>query len=113
MLDKDGKLKPEYIKEELNVLKFEIQSQHTSRASYRCFIRYKPNRFGVSGVTHYACECANGRQTVGCCSHIAAIVYYLSHARYLSKILQPAQVLSEMFKKNHCTAVINDDSDDD
>ena len=50
---------------------------------------------------------------VGFSSHTAAKVYYLSHARYLSKILQSAQALSEMFKKNHCTAVINDDSDED
>ena len=54
-------------------LKFKVQSRHIYRESYRCFIRYKPNSFGVSGLTHYACECANDRRTVGCCSHIAAI----------------------------------------
>ena len=31
----------------------------------------------------------------------------------LSEILQPAQLLSEMFKKSHCTAVINVNSDED
>ena len=80
MLDKDGKLTLEYVKEELNVLKFKVQSRHISRASYRCFIRQKANNFGVSEITHYACQCANGRRTVGCCSPIAAIVYYLSQA---------------------------------
>ena len=78
MLDRDGKLTLEYIKEEPNVLKFKVQSRHISRASYRCFIRYKPNSFGVSGVTHYACECANGKRTVGCCSHICHCVLSLS-----------------------------------
>ena len=75
MLDKDDKLTLEYVKEEPNVLKFKVQSRHISRAQYRCFIRYKPNSFSVSGVTYYACECANGRRTVGCCAHIAVIVY--------------------------------------
>ncbi|KYN12693.1 hypothetical protein ALC57_15133 [Trachymyrmex cornetzi] len=50
-------------------------------------------------VIHYACECANGRRTIGCCSHIAAIIYYLSYARYLSKIFKPAEILSDIFKK--------------
>ena len=87
ILDKYGKLTLEYVKEEPNVLEFKVHFRHISRASYRCFIRYKPNSFGVSGVIHYASECANGRRTVECCLHITAIVYYLSHARYLSKIL--------------------------
>ena len=90
MLDKDVKLTVEYVKEEPNVLKFKVQSRHISRASYRCFIRYNPKSFGVSKVTNYACEYANSRRKVGCCSHIAAIVYYLSHATYLRKIFQPA-----------------------
>lgn len=83
MVDKDGKLNLEYVKDETNVLKLKVPSRHISRTTYRCFLRYKPNSTGISGLTHYACECANGRRTIGCCSHIAAIVYYLSHARYL------------------------------
>ena len=99
ILDKDSKLVLEYAKEDSNVLKFKFQSRHISRTSYRCFIRYKPNSVGISGLIHYTCDCANDRPTVDCCSHIAAIVYYLSHARYLSRILLPAQILSDVFKK--------------
>lgn len=113
MIDTDGKLTFEYVKEESTVLKFKVPSRHISRTSYRCFIRYKPNSVGISGVTHYVCDCANGRRTVGCCSHIGAIVYYLSHARYLSKIIKPAQILCDIFKKNHCPSVINEDSEED
>jgi len=29
--------------------------------------------------------------------YIAAIVYYLTYARYLSNIFKPAEILSEMF----------------
>jgi len=65
----------------------------------------------MSGVTHYACECANGRRTVGCCSHIAAIIYYLSYARYLAKIFKLAKILSDLLKKNNLIPVIESDSD--
>ena len=61
MLDKDGQLMLQYIKEELNVNKLKIQFRHISRASCRCVIRYKPNRFGASEVTHYVCKCTNSR----------------------------------------------------
>jgi len=69
-------------------------------------MKYKPNSVGISG--QYACECANGRRTVGCCSHIAAIVYYLAHARYLSKLLKPAEILNKMFQQDDITPVIKE-----
>ena len=37
ILNKDGKLSLEYVKEVPNVLKFKVKSRHISRASYRCF----------------------------------------------------------------------------
>ncbi|KYN04658.1 hypothetical protein ALC62_04469 [Cyphomyrmex costatus] len=113
MVDKNGKLNIEYVKDEKNVLKLKVPSRHIFRTTYRCFLRYTPNSIGVSGVTHYACECANGRRTIGCCSHIAAIIYYLFFARYLSKIFKPAEILSDTFKKDNSIPVIESDSDDD
>ena len=78
MLDTDGELRIEYVKGESNVLKLKVPSRHISLTAYRCFLRYKPNTFGISGLTHYTCECANGQRTLSCCLHIAAVVYYLS-----------------------------------
>jgi len=113
MVDKDGKVNLQFVKDEMNVLKLQVQSRHISRKMYRCFVKYKPNSVGISGLLQYACDCANGRRTVGCCSHIAAIVYYLAHARYLSKLLKPAEILSKMFQQNDITPVIEENSDED
>lgn len=74
---------------------------------------YTPNSTGISGVTHYACECANELRTIGCCCYIAAIIYYLSHARYLAKILKPAEILSDLFKKTNNIPIIDSDSEED
>ena len=90
IMNEDGKLKIQYVKDQSNVLKLKVPSRHISRTAYRGFLRYRPNSIGVSGLTHHTCECPNGKWTVGCCSHIAAIVYYLSHARYVSKLSKPA-----------------------
>ena len=46
------------------------------------------------------------------CSYIALIAYYLSHARWLSKIFKPAEIPSDVFKKNNYIPVIENDSDE-
>ena len=74
---------------------------------------YKPNTISISKFLEYPCDCANGSRAVGCCSHIATIVYYLAHTRYLSMILKPAEFLSEMFQQDSIMPLIEDSSDDD
>ena len=83
MIDKDGRINLQHIKDQTNVLKLLVPSRNISRRVYKCFIKYKPDSIGISGVSEYVCDCANGNRTVGCCSHIAAIIYYLPHTRFL------------------------------
>ena len=87
MLNNDGTLNIEYVKDEKNVLTLKVLSRHISLRTYGCSLRYKPNSVGVSGLIRYVYECGNGR-TAGCCTHIAAIVCYLSYARYSSQIFK-------------------------
>lgn len=63
MIDKDGNIRIQYVKEESNVLKLQVQSRHISKKVYRCFLRYVPDSIGISGLSDYACECANGNRT--------------------------------------------------
>ena len=79
----------------------------------KCYIEYKPNSIGYSGILRHACDCANALRTVGSCSHIAVVIYYLSNARYKSKIIRPAKVLSELFTTSDIDPVIDEDSDED
>ena len=113
MVAKDGKINIECVKDETNVIKVKDQSRHISCKTYKCFMRYKSNSVGVSGFTHYTCECANGKRIVVCCSHVAELIYYLSHARYLSRIFKPAEILSDIFARINYIPVIESDSDDD
>lgn len=83
MMDEDNNINIQYVKTNGNILKTQVRSRHINAKTYRCFIDYRPNINGVSGISRYSCDCANGRRTVGCCSHIAAVIYYLAHARYL------------------------------
>ena len=102
-----------YLKETPTIIKMEVRSRHINRKSYRCYIEYIPNCNNYKGIKRYTCDCANGNRTLGCCSHIAAIIYYLSHGRFLSRILKPAEILVKMFCSDNIVPVVNDDSDKD
>ena len=115
MINDNGSINLQFIKEQANILKIQVQLRHISRKLYtsRWFIGYRSNSIGVEGIERYAYECANGRRTAGCCSHIAVIIYYLSHAKYWSKIVRPAEILSRLFTQNNMNPVIDEDSDED
>lgn len=98
LLDENGAFKMAYVKDQTKLLKIQVQSRHISKKVYRCFLKYHPEAEGIHTIQQYCCECANGLRTVGCCSHVAAVIYYLSHGRYLSKIPRPNERLSSLFQ---------------
>ena len=108
MIKSDNTLKIKINQRDPFLLKIEIQFRHISSKKYRCFIQYDPQT-----IKNHYCECANGKRTVGCCSHIAAVIYYLSYARFLSLIPKPAEKLLNIFKKRDIQPIIEEDSDND
>ena len=38
---------------------------------------------------------------MGTCSHVASVIVYFSHAKYLESIKNPAGFLNDLFKKNY------------
>lgn len=97
MLDENDSLVVSYLKEMPNIIKFEVRSRHINSKTYKCYIHYEPNSIGMRGIKRYCCSCANGNRTVGCCSHVAALIYYLSNSRYSSRIVRPAEKLRHLF----------------
>ena len=113
MMDEENNINLRCLKQDKNILQFQVQSRHINSKIYKCYIDYTPHSIGCSGIKRHFCECANGSRTIGCCSHVAAIIYYLSHARYLAQIIRPAEILSKIFNTEQVNPVINDDSDED
>ena len=90
-----------------------MRSRHINNKTYRVFIDYVPNSTDIEGIRRYCCECPNGNRTLGCCAHVASVIHYLAHGRYLSRIIRPAEILSNIFSSDDINVVINDNSDDD
>lgn len=113
LMDDCNEINLEYIRMKPNIIKALIRSRHINKKTYKCYIEYKPESIGYNGILRHSCDCANGLRTVGSCSHVAAIIYYLSNARYKSEIIRPAKILSEIFSETDIDPVIDEDSDED
>ena len=59
MMNDNGSINSQFVKEQANILKIQVQSRHINRKLYRCFIGYRPKSIGDAEIERYACECAN------------------------------------------------------
>jgi hypothetical protein len=66
------------------------------RVIYRVFLQYKPEITGRKSIIGWVCNCKNGRRRLGCCSHVAAFIYYLGYARE-HELKSPAKYLNKVF----------------
>ena len=90
--DNQDNLSIQYVKSAPNIIKAEVKSKHKTMKSVVLTIDYISDGTDYNSIQRYCCDCPNGDRTMGCCSHVAAIIYYLSYGRYLSKTLRPAEV---------------------
>ena len=56
-----------------------IQSRHIGSKKYNEYVKYKPLTYTLDGIESWYCTCKAGMRTVGCCSHVASIIYFLSY----------------------------------
>jgi hypothetical protein len=74
------------IKEGANRLLYcKFFSRHKSQTIYNVYIEYNPLDKTINSISEWYCNCKIGARTVGCCSHIAALLYYLGIERNKSK----------------------------
>ena len=78
---------------------------------YKSFVECEAHSIGYLEIKQHFCECPNGNRTLGSRSYVAAVIYYLSYARYVSKIDKPAEILRRLFITENIAAVINEDND--
>ena len=81
------KVNIELIENNSKILSAAIQSRHHNAVKYKIFISYLPNSNEYSSINGWICSCLTGLRTVGCCSHVACLIYYLSYSKYLEKPL--------------------------
>jgi len=75
--------------ESAEILDFPMLTEEKS-TKYKTYVQYVPNKNDCDGIEWY-CTCLSGCRTVGCCSHIASVIYYLSNAKWNNDFVAPAQ----------------------
>ncbi|CAF4651949.1 unnamed protein product, partial [Rotaria socialis] len=80
---------------------------------YDVWVQYNKNE-----ILGWYCRCPNGCRVVGCCSHIASVIWFLSFARYHPEALRESasSYLNSITDAPNYSDVSDDDgneSDDD
>lgn len=86
--------------DERNLIRVKLPSRHVANKVYNVYIKYEPNGQGYESITNYYCKCKSGCRTVGCCTHVCAVVWYLSHARHNYTNLNNHRNPSSIFENN-------------
>jgi len=78
------------------LIRGKIQSRFRSSAQHFVYILIDRAEEGIDSVSSYTCSCPQGLRTVGCCAHIATVLWYLGYARHLPEIPIPADFLNDV-----------------
>lgn len=73
-----------------------IKSRFRSQKNHTVYILYDSTELLQSRM-HYLCECQHGQRTVGCCSHVMAVVWYLGFGRH-NEAKDPTSHLNDFFE---------------
>ncbi|CAF1504733.1 unnamed protein product, partial [Rotaria sordida] len=77
-LDENGNYVIEVAPGNNEVLRCRIQSRHSKATRYYAWIQYS---LTSNRIVAWYCQCRSGARTLGCCGHIASVIWYLSYAR--------------------------------
>ena len=97
------------------LLRTHTQSRHSSSTKYNSYILYctkdEPNREFVNRIEGWFCTWKNGARTVGCCSHLASVIYHMSYGRY-HHLSKPAASLPLIFSSSVVLETGDEDEDE-
>ena len=62
-----------------DVIRVATRSAHCQRRSY-----YPTIRFSRDAILGWWCDCPIGSRIIGCCSHVASVIWFLSYRRWES-----------------------------
>ena len=99
---RDGDYKISVQKSAENLLHCLIQSRHISSKQYHVWVEYNSN-----SITAWYCQCKAGARVVGCCAHVASIIWYLGLARHSGYVAKPTKC-SLFADARTCTAMHED-----
>ena len=85
-----------YFRDDPTLLRFKMPSRFSSGNEHYVWVQYEPHSTsGVASIRSWYCTCRGGARVVGCCAHIACVLWFLGFARHQPNIRYPAQHLGD------------------
>lgn len=82
------------------LLTMRLKSRFVSNRVYRVYLLFDKNEIGFRSVLQYCCSCKVGNRTVGCCSHVMTLLYFVCYARGHG-IKEISKHLKNVFENNN------------
>ena len=77
-----GEYRIEVHKDADDLIRVRIQSRHVSAKKYFLWVRYSDSENADDPISAWYCQCKAGMRTVGCCAHVASVLWYLGYSRH-------------------------------
>ncbi len=94
-----------------DLIRAKLLSRHSGKLKYNIYVMYDMNKTEYEAILGYMCRCKNGLRTLGCCAHIASVIYYLSYGRHQETFKKPGEFLTGLFP--HAQPIIIESSDEE
>ncbi len=94
-----------------SLIRAKLQSRHSKSTKYNIYIQYDPTKSATDAIVMWLCKCKNGERTLGCCAHVASVIYYFAYGRYQESIKTPAAFLTNLFP--HANPILHESSDEE
>lgn len=82
-VDETGQYAIDVSQMESDLIHCRLQSRHSSSTLYNLWIK-----FTDCAVTSWYCQCKSGARTLGCCSHICSVIWYLGCYRHNCNVIE-------------------------
>lgn len=71
------------------IIRTQIQSRFSNAKLHSAWVKFDANQSGCDSIKGLYCTCKVGERTLGCCSHLTAVVRYLGYQRYEPVLVAP------------------------
>ncbi|KAJ8736536.1 hypothetical protein PYW08_007192 [Mythimna loreyi] len=78
-----------------------VNSRHRARTKYYTYVLYNTVLQGRQAIKEHYCSCLHGRRTLGSCTHVISILYFLGCARHEEVFRHPASFLDSILIDPH------------
>lgn len=91
---------------EKDVIRAKLQSRHKKSRIYNIYVSFDEN-----DIDEWYCSCFMGARTVGCCSHVAAVIVYFATGRRIPKEVAKVDYFMNLFQKLDDIVLVDGESD--